>query len=575
MYYICQPNKVRIYINDKRRSMAAIQSELGCDAILNGGLYDMMYFRPVCHLKADGVILADDEGYIAPGYGWNVNDLRMMMSYDMGIVQNFISCITLVQGSSKIKLSYPTELAGKRGRSAIGLTADGKLILFCSRDGTSDAMTPEELQQKMLELGAATAIMLDGGGSSQCMMPSGTIRSSRIVQNYIAVWSNEQHSVKPSVECPYAEPTRNIQLGSIGQGAKWVQWYLNQHGASISVDGIFGRLSVAALSAFQSSAGLAADGICGLQTRAALKKLSTPSLPTQNQPDPTPIIEDPDVCPYQEPTSLVKYWQTGDNVRWVQWHLKACGYNIDIDGSFGPSTLNAIKAFQRFAGVEIDGVVGSSTRTALKASIGQDLGGNDAYRKMLIEKRERMLDYIESRVGDIYVYGSQGEPAGDKVIDWSARCFPSYTTAARAARMKQYVKAHPLNARGQTLKAHDCSGLFWAAENLIELPLKDGIDVDDATAAGLYYDYCVPIQKEQLQPLDLVFNADLTHVGVVGRGGKIYEAAGSDIGVVVNDGVDDRSVPSIYGPAYGLAASYTKLAWTKFGRLKIYANEGI
>ena len=61
-------------------------------------------------------------------------------------------------------------------------------------------------------------------------------------------------------------------------------------------------------------------------------------------------------------------------------------------------------------------------------------------------------------------------------------------------------------------------------------------------------------------------------MAVVGRDGKIYEAAGSDIGVVVNDSVDNRIVQSIYGKKYGTAEKYQKDPWTKFGRLKIYEN---
>lgn len=135
--------------------------------------------------------------------------------------------------------------------------------------------------------------------------------------------------------------------------------------------------------------------------------------------------------------------------------------------------------------------------------------------------------------------------------------------------MKKYAAANPVKENGEKLRCVDCSGLFWAAENVVELPLAVS-DIDDATAEGLYKAYCIPVKKSELRPLDLVFSGyPIGHVAVVGRNGKIYEAAGSDIGVVVNDGVDDRTVKSIYGGAYGCSENYTKGAWTSFGRLKI------
>ena len=50
---------------------------------------------------------------------------------------------------------------------------------------------------------------------------------------------------------PYEEPKITVQFGSTGGSAKWVQFALNQHGAELKVDGIFGKASTAALKAFQ------------------------------------------------------------------------------------------------------------------------------------------------------------------------------------------------------------------------------------------------------------------------------------------------------------------------------------
>ena len=278
----------------------------------------------------------------------------------------------------------------------------------------------------------------------------------------------------------------------------------------------------------------------------------------------------------------LKYGSRGDAVKTLQTNLNKLGYNCGTaDGVFGVKTRTAVLAFQKAKGLEVDGVVGAITLAAIDAAFGKGTSSSAAPKPTVIAgtdaatlkaKAEKMLDIIEKRVGDEYIYGTQGETTIVSKATWSASCFPDYTTAARKARMIKYAAANPMKANGEPLRCEDCSGLFWAAENIVELPLAAS-DIDDATAEGLYKAYCIPIKKSELRPLDLVFSGNpISHVAVVGRNGKIYEAAGSDIGVVVNDSVDDRTVKSIYGGAYGCAENYTKGAWTSFGRLRIFKD---
>ena len=97
------------------------------------------------------------------------------------------------------KPSYGSAQGGKRGRSAIGLRG-GSLALYCSGDGTGDAATPETLRDELAGLGWASAVMLDGGGSSQCDFGGERITASRKVHNWICVYLKQAEQTPPEEE---------------------------------------------------------------------------------------------------------------------------------------------------------------------------------------------------------------------------------------------------------------------------------------------------------------------------------------------------------------------------------------
>ena len=70
--------KVSIYVNTKRRSMSQIKAEIGCDYIINGGLFDMSTFKPMNHLVVDGKILSKSLGKT----GASFNGSKIELSYD-------------------------------------------------------------------------------------------------------------------------------------------------------------------------------------------------------------------------------------------------------------------------------------------------------------------------------------------------------------------------------------------------------------------------------------------------------------------------------------------------------------
>ena len=71
-------------------------------------------------------------------------------------------------------------------------------------------------------------------------------------------------------------------------------------------------------------------------------------------------------CPYAEPTGNLRRGSRGNGVRWVQWWLRLWGADVAVDGSFGPATDSAVRAFQKRTGLAVDGIAGANTRNALK-----------------------------------------------------------------------------------------------------------------------------------------------------------------------------------------------------------------
>lgn len=62
---------------------------------------------------------------------------------------------------------------------------------------------------------------------------------------------------------------------------------------------------------------------------------------------------------------VLKAGDRGENVRKLQRQLSEQGYNLLVDGDFGPNTQTALMQFQRDASLAVDGVFGSSTYEAL------------------------------------------------------------------------------------------------------------------------------------------------------------------------------------------------------------------
>ena len=206
------------------RSMAQVKGD--ADYICNAGFYDMTTGRPVGHLKADGAVLAK-EVWGCWGFAWDRADIKMAAL--PAAAKNYISGVEMLSPMIGVHdaMHYRPDVGGSRPRTAMALTGD-KLLLYCADSPT----TPEALRDTLYKLGAETAIMLDGGGSSQCDFQGKKISSSRRVHNYLAVWLRKKEDKPVGNYIVTAEVGLNIRSAPAKNAPK-VGGY--SHGAVVTV----------------------------------------------------------------------------------------------------------------------------------------------------------------------------------------------------------------------------------------------------------------------------------------------------------------------------------------------------
>ena len=61
----------------------------------------------------------------------------------------------------------------------------------------------------------------------------------------------------------------------------------------------------------------------------------------------------------------IRQGDEGAEVTAVQEQLLTLGYTVSVDGNFGPTTVGAVKAFQKDRGLDADGIIGEMTHKAL------------------------------------------------------------------------------------------------------------------------------------------------------------------------------------------------------------------
>ena len=143
----------------------------------------------------------------------------------------------------------------------------------------------------------------------------------------------------------------SLRMGDSGSAVKDLQTKLKKLGYyDGTVDSTFGSGTYAAVKAFQKKYNLTADGVAGSET---LKKLDNAYKNADSDKD----------------DDSLRKGATGSAVKDLQTKLKKLGfYNAYVDGSYGDTTVAAVKAFQKKYNLTADGVAGSETLKKLDSA---------------------------------------------------------------------------------------------------------------------------------------------------------------------------------------------------------------
>ncbi len=166
----------------------------------------------------------------------------------------------------------------------------------------------------------------------------------------------------------------SLKAGMNGNSVRTLQKNLRTLGYyNGSVDGDYGSGTQAAVSAFQSANGLKADGVAGKATLNAIQNVLSGGTSSSGA---SGSKSDPDVYGLTASsggyTSLSASSGKRDDVTALQSVLQSNGYySGTVDGSYGEGTSDAVKKYQRAAGLRVTGVAGPCTQRLLYNSAGE------------------------------------------------------------------------------------------------------------------------------------------------------------------------------------------------------------
>ena len=182
---------------------------------------------------------------------------------------------------------------------------------------------------------------------------------------------------------PAAKTYSKLSKGSRGDEVKALQKRLNDLGYDCGkADGVFGSSTQEAVRYFQDAIGVSQDGVAADSVQQKLFASNAPKFETY---------------------VTLKSGSAGIRVEKLQSRLNKLGYlDAPVDGEFGSRTKDAVKLFQKAAGLKQDGVAGTATLKALAKKGAPECGvyielrkGDSGSRVKEMQEQLKKLGFLE------------------------------------------------------------------------------------------------------------------------------------------------------------------------------------
>lgn len=200
---------------DGGRTATSIMNEYNPDFLLNLALYDTGSKLNITKMKSNGVT----SGYLFSDVGICFDDGGIRQANFSENMSDFLAGSPTLVSDGEVNIDWGNKhssyIDGVHKRSAVGISKD-KMFLYTSPDSCSVG----ELAKRMKELGATTAINLDGGGSCHLQSQNQEItKSTRANVSWLAVYLKDNEE-KEDTKMNFNLHAGHGIAGSASTGAK-------------------------------------------------------------------------------------------------------------------------------------------------------------------------------------------------------------------------------------------------------------------------------------------------------------------------------------------------------------------
>jgi len=336
-----------------------------------------------------------------------------------------------------------------------------------------------------------------------------------------------------------------------------LQSLLNAHGQNIGVDGQFGPQTVAAVRAFQTSAGIGVDGEVGPQTKHALYGDVSGSGSYTGAP--TPILLDSPACP-----DVMAQGEIDGCVTELQSELNLTGDRLAVDGQFGPATFSAVESFQRVTNLTVSGTVSGADKDALikagAAALNGALAGAQAALEYNALSEAKRLYNLSKPIP--YAYGAgHGTTPGETMGKCDASVDGGYLNGV---------------CYGSSTYGLDCSGFtryvyYLAAKDMdptsdLDLGVPESWGWDSATSGQMLTSVAHQISSIDLRPGDLVFFGKKENTAMASDHVVMYAGKVNGVDMVYAEPTTGKNLS--YEPLQPIIDSFV---WTDYYHMAVFS----